>query len=61
MGCGAPVLPVVGLAFVGLSSTALALLSRLSTTLTTALLVVLIVVVTVLAWSAGRDRRSAGL
>jgi hypothetical protein len=61
MGCGAPVLPVVGLAFVGLSSTTLALLSRLSTTLTTALLVVLMVAVTVLAWSAGRDRRSAGL
>jgi hypothetical protein len=50
--------PVVGLAFVGLSSTTLA---RLSTTLTTALLVVLIVAVTVLAWSAGRGRRGAGL
>lgn len=34
MGCGAPVLPVVGLAFVGLSSTTLAWLSGLSTVAT---------------------------
>jgi hypothetical protein len=31
MGCGAPVIPVVGLAFVGLSSSTVALLSQLST------------------------------
>ena len=61
MGCGAPVLPVVGLAFVGLSSTTLAVLSRLSTTLTSALLAVLVVAVAVLARSAGRSRRPAGL
>jgi hypothetical protein len=61
MGCGAPVLPVVGLAFVGLSSTTLAMLSRLSTTLTTALLVVMVVAVAGLAASAGRRRRPAGL
>lgn len=58
MGCGAPVLPVVGLAFVGLSSTTLAVLSRLSTTLTTALLVVLIGAVSLLAWNAGQSRRT---
>ncbi|SRR6266849_796852 len=39
MGCGAPVLPVVGLAFVGLSSTTLAALSSLST-IATAVVVV---------------------
>jgi hypothetical protein len=61
MGCGAPVLPVVGLAFVGLSSTTLAVLSRLSTTLTTVLLVVLIGAVAALAWSAGQSRRRRGL
>ena len=61
MGCGAPVLPVVGLAFVGLSSTTLAVLSRLSTTLTTAVLAVLVVAVAVLARSAGRSRRPVGL
>ena len=61
MGCGAPVLPVVGLAFVGLSSTTLTVLSRLSTTLTTALLVVLVVAVAGLAGSAGRRLRPAGL
>jgi hypothetical protein len=61
MGCGAPVLPVVGLAFVGLSSTTLTMLSRLSTALTTALLVVLIGAVGALAWSAGQYRRRTGL
>jgi hypothetical protein len=61
MGCGAPVLPVVGLAFVGLSSTTLTMLSRLSTTLTTALLVVLIGAVVALAWGAGKRLPRRGL
>ena len=61
MGCGAPVLPVVGLAFVGLSSTTLTMLSRLSTTLTTALLVVLIGAVAALAWGAGKRLPRRGL
>jgi hypothetical protein len=61
MGCGAPVLPVVGLAFVGLSSTTLTMLSRLSTTLTTALLVVLIGAVVALASDAGKRLRRRGL
>ncbi|HXJ80807.1 MAG TPA: hypothetical protein VMS64_19280, partial [Candidatus Methylomirabilis sp.] len=39
MGCGAPVIPVVGLAFVGLSSGALAWMSRISTVGTLALLI----------------------
>ncbi|HEU4370916.1 MAG TPA: hypothetical protein VFV05_22060 [Methylomirabilota bacterium] len=57
MGCGAPVLPVVGLAFAGLSSTTLALLSQLSTTTTAALIVALLVAVVALGWSAGRAER----
>jgi hypothetical protein len=57
MGCGAPVLPVVGLAFVGLSSTTLTLLSRLSTALTATLLAALIVAVAGLAWRTGRSGR----
>ena len=61
MGCGAPVLPVVGLAFVGLSSTTLTMLSRLSTTLTTALLVVLIGAVVALASGAGKRLPRRGL
>jgi hypothetical protein len=61
MGCGAPVLPAVGLAFVGLSSTALAVLSWLSTTVSTALLVALVVAVAGFGWSAGRSARRAGL
>jgi hypothetical protein len=38
MGCGAPVIPVVGLAFVGLSSTTLMWMSQLSTVATTTVL-----------------------
>ena len=61
MGCGAPVLPVVGLAFVGLSSTTLAALSWMSTTVSTALILGLIVAVTAFGWRAGRAARRAGL
>ena len=60
MGCGAPVLPVVGLAFTGLSSTTLALLSRLSTAASAALVVALLVAVAGLGWSAGRAERRRG-
>jgi hypothetical protein len=60
MGCGVPVLPVVGLAFVGLSSTTLAVLSRLSTTASTALVLGLVVAVVGLGGSVGRSERRAG-
>jgi hypothetical protein len=57
MGCGAPVLPVVGLAFAGLSSTTVALLSRLSTAVGVGLIVVLaLAVLTLGAAVGGRDR-----
>ena len=61
MGCGAPVLPVVGLAFVGLSSTTLTVLSRLSTTLSTVLILGLLAAVVGLGGSVGRSERPAGL
>ncbi len=54
MGCGAPVLPVVGLAFVGLSSTTLSALARLSTLATAATLTALVAGVACLGWLAGR-------
>jgi hypothetical protein len=59
MGCGAPVLPVLGLAFAGLSSTTLKWLTELSTLATTALLGGLVLAVGYLGWSLGaQDRRS---
>jgi len=54
MGCGAPVLPVVGLAFVGLSSTTLAALSSLSTLATVVVLLGLGGGVVFLGWLTGR-------
>ena len=59
MGCGAPVLPVVGLAFQGLSSSALVGLATLSSVANLAMEVGLSLVVLVLGWIVGRDR--AGL
>jgi hypothetical protein len=53
MGCGAPVLPVVGLAFVGLSSTTLAALSSLSTIATAVVVVGLGAGVASLGWRVG--------
>jgi hypothetical protein len=53
MGCGAPVLPVVGLAFAGLSSGTLAFLSSMSRIVTLVVLVGLAVAVGALAWQAG--------
>lgn len=53
MGCGAPVMPVVGLAFVGLSSGSIALLSSLSTVATAMVIVGMALGVIYLAWRVG--------
>ena len=53
VGCGAPVLPVVGLVFAGLSSGTLALLSGLSRVLSLVVLIALTVAVAWLGWQAG--------
>lgn len=53
MGCGAPVIPVVGLAFVGLSSTTLTLFAQVSTYATLAVVVGLTGGVLYLAWRLG--------
>jgi hypothetical protein len=60
MGCGAPVMPVVGLAFAGLSSTTVAVLSQLSSFVGVALLVVLGGAVLGLGWTVGRAERTRG-
>jgi hypothetical protein len=56
MGCGAPVLPVVGLAFTGLSSGTLALLAGLSRAMTVAVLGLLVLGIVRLGWQAARAR-----
>jgi hypothetical protein len=56
MGCGAPVLPVVGLAFAGLSSGTLAFLSGLSRVMAVVVVVGLSLAVAVLGLRAGRSR-----
>lgn len=53
MGCGAPVIPVVGLAFAGLSSGTLAFLAGLSRVATMLMLVGLVSAVVLLGWRAG--------
>jgi hypothetical protein len=53
MGCGAPVLPVIGLAFVGLSSGALVLLAQLSRVATWAVFIAVTLGVIVLGWRTG--------
>ena len=53
MGCGAPVLPVIGLAFAGLSSTTIKWLSELSTIGTSAVLIGLASAVGWLGWRTG--------
>src|SRR5882672_4468835 len=53
VGCGAPVLPVVGLVFTGLSSGTLALLSGVSRVLSLVVLVALTIAVAWLGWQAG--------
>jgi hypothetical protein len=60
MGCGAPVIPVVGLAFVGLSSGTLALLAELSRVATTLVFIAVILAVIYLGWLAGRRAISGG-
>jgi hypothetical protein len=55
MGCGAPVIPVIGLAFVGLSSGTLAWLSQVSTVATTVVIVGMAAAVLYLGWLVGRD------
>jgi hypothetical protein len=53
MGCGAPIIPVVGLVFAGLSSGTLALLAQFSRVATIALFTALTCAVIYLAWRAG--------
>ena len=60
VGCGAPVLPVIGLVFAGLSSTTLALLSQVSRVSAIVVIVSLLVVVAWLGRQAGRRAASAG-
>ena len=59
MGCGAPVLPVVGLAFVGLSSTTLKWMADLSTVGTSVVVGGLILGVAYLGWRVGAATRPA--
>lgn len=54
-GCGAPVLPVLGLAFVGLSSGTLALLASLSKVATTVVLVAVTLGVAYFGWLVGTN------
>ena len=62
MGCGAPVIPVLGLAFAGLSSGTLAMMSRLSTVGTTVVLIGMALGVIALGWIVSTDdRRSSGI
>jgi hypothetical protein len=61
MGCGAPVIPVVGLAFAGLSSGTLAFLAGLSRVATVLMLVGLVGAVVTLAWRAGATGRSPAI
>ena len=56
-GCGAPVIPVVGLAFAGLSSGTLALLAELSTVSTAVVLIGATLGVAYLGWVVGQPRR----
>jgi hypothetical protein len=53
MGCGAPVLPVIGLAFAGLSSTTIKWMSELSTIGTATVLIGLVSAVGWLGWRTG--------
>jgi hypothetical protein len=53
VGCGAPVLPVVGLAFAGLSSTTLAVLSQVSQLSAIVVIVLVSIAIVVLAWQNG--------
>ena len=63
VGCGAPVLPVVGLVFAGLSSTTVTLLSEISRVSAIAVVLALLVAIVWLGWQlgAGVPRPSAPL
>jgi hypothetical protein len=56
VGCGAPVLPVVGLVFAGLSSTTLALLSQVSRISAIAVIAALLIAIAWLGWQRERAR-----
>ena len=60
MGCGAPVIPVVGLAFVGLSSGTLVLLAELSRVATAVVFSAVTAGVVYLAWRAGSRATAVG-
>jgi len=60
MGCGAPVIPVVGLVFVGLSSEALALLAELSRVATAVVFSAVLVGVAYVGWLAGGQATAGG-
>jgi hypothetical protein len=55
MGCGSPVIPVIGLAFAGLSSTTLAVMRTVSTWMAGLVLLLLVVMVVRLGHAAGAD------
>jgi hypothetical protein len=56
MGCGAPVIPVVGLAFAGLSSGTLKWMSDLSIVGTTVVMIGMVLGILYLGWHIGRRR-----
>ena len=56
VGCGAPVIPVVGLAFVGLSSGTLAVLAELSRAATAFVLIAVALGVVYLGWLIGKSK-----
>lgn len=58
MGCGAPVIPVLGLAFIGLSSGTLTLLSEVSKVGTSIVLVAMTLAVAYLGWLVSTDLRT---
>jgi hypothetical protein len=60
MGCGAPVLPVVGLVFAGLSSATLKWMSQISTLATAAVLVAMASAVAYLGWRVGGEPPDPG-
>jgi hypothetical protein len=59
VGCGAPVLPVVGLVFAGLSSTTLAMLSLISRISAIAVVIALLAAIAWLGWQSGRSPRAS--
>ncbi len=61
MGCGAPVIPVVGLAFVGLSSGTLKFLAELSSVVTVVVLLTMTLGVAYFGWLVSSNSRGTGL